>query len=91
MVTQNQKLFDDFLRVHTNFVINQEKHAAQFHDEGRDVLDIIRFWERKLCSGMEKGKNGQYSSKVAEKFWDESLFQSPLPENKLNPQMLMCL
>lgn len=71
MVTQNQKMFDDFLRIHNNFVINAEKHAAQFHDEGRDVLDMIRFWERKLCSGMEKGKNGQYSSKLAEKFWAE--------------------
>lgn len=71
MVSQNQKMFDDFLKTHNNFVADQKKHASDFHAQGRDVLDMIRFWERKLCSGMEKGVNSQYSSKLAEKFWNE--------------------
>lgn len=71
MVSQNQKMFDTFLATHNNFVMDQETYATQFHTEGRDVLDMIRFWERKLCSGMEKGNNSQYSSKLAEKFWEE--------------------
>jgi len=71
MITQNQKMFDAFALVHTNFVNDPEKYASQFHSEGIDVLDTIRFWERKLCSGMEKGHNGQYSIKLAEKFWGE--------------------
>jgi hypothetical protein len=32
---------------------------------------FIRFWERKLCSGMEKGNNSVYSNKLADKFWNE--------------------
>lgn len=71
MISQNQKMFDDFLAVHNNFILNEKKFADQFHSQGRDVLDMIRFWERKLCAGMEKGVNSQYSSKLAEKFWNE--------------------
>ena len=71
MIAQNQKMFDSFMTLHNNFALDPDKFAQQFHSEGLDVLDVIRFWERKLCSGMEKGKNSQYSSKLAEKFWDE--------------------
>ena len=71
MVTQNQKMFDDFKKLHDAYSLDKSKHEKAFHQEGRDVLDMIRFWERKLCSGMEKGTNSQYSSKLAEKFWDE--------------------
>jgi hypothetical protein len=73
MVEQNKDLFDRFLLTHTAFVQNMTDQKVQhkFHQEGRDVLDVIRFWERKLCAGMERGTNGQYSSKVAEKFWNE--------------------
>ncbi len=71
MITQNQKLFDDFKKVHDAFVKDREAHQAKFNQDGRDVLDMIRFWERKLCFGMEKGVNHQYSSRLAEKFWNE--------------------
>ncbi len=71
MVAQNQKMFDQFLEVHNNFLVDEKKYATQFHTLGRDVTDTIRFWERKLCSGMERGKNSQYSSKLAEKFWGQ--------------------
>lgn len=71
MITQNKKMFDDFKKVHDAFALDATKHQKTFHQEGRDVLDMIRFWERKLCSGMEKGTNSQYSSKLAEKFWGE--------------------
>ena len=71
MGAQNQKLFDSFATAHAAFVLDQTKHAQPFHTIGRDVLDMIRFWERKLCAGMERGTNSQYSSKLAEKFWGE--------------------
>ena len=71
MLLQNKKVFDQFLEVHNLFVADQKKNAPQFHSLGRDVTDIIRFWERKLCAGMERGNNSQYSSKLAEKFWGE--------------------
>lgn len=71
MTEKNAKLFDEFQAVHDNFVQNSEKHADEFHQVGRDVLDIMRDWERRLCSGMERGVNALYSQRVSEKFWQE--------------------
>lgn len=71
MLQQNQKDFADFLVLHTAFVAGDPKATESFHTKGRDIVDTIRFWERKLCAGMEKGINSQYSVKLAEKFWNE--------------------
>ena len=71
MTDQNEDLFNSFEKIHANFVLDEKKHADKFHLVGRDVVDIIRFWERKLCSGMERGNNSVYSDKLADKFWDE--------------------
>ncbi len=71
MREQNAELFDRFETVHHQFATDQS-NAEQFHTIGRDVTDCIRDWERRLCAGMERGANGQYSSKVAEKFWSEA-------------------
>lgn len=71
MLQQNKKDFDAFLLVHTAFVNGDPNATEAFHTQGRDIVDTIRFWERKLCAGMEKGINSQYSVKLAEKFWNE--------------------
>ena len=71
MIDQNKQLFSSFSEVHTRFSEDSDKHADSFHSLGRDVTDTIRFWERKLCAGMERGTNSQYSSILAEKFWTE--------------------
>lgn len=70
MMSKNEKLFADFKVIHDNFAQDEKKYASVFHREGRDVLDAIRSFERKLCAGMERTANGMYSNKVAEKFWD---------------------
>ena len=72
------KLFADFKKIHDAFQANPEENAERFHREGRDVLDVIRSFERKLCSGMERTNNSVYSDKVAEKFWDEVRKELPL-------------
>jgi hypothetical protein len=28
-------------------------------------------WEQRLCAGMERSKNGVYSMKLADKWWEE--------------------
>ncbi len=69
MVAENQSLFDKFQAIHDEFV-SSGKNEDAFHAVGRDVKDIMYFWERKLCQGMERGAHGVYSQKVADKFWD---------------------
>jgi len=69
MEEQNTALFDKFQKIHDEFAAEKLKKTDDFHNIGREVMDIMRFWERKLCQGMERGNNGVYSQKVSEKFW----------------------
>ncbi|MBP7740857.1 hypothetical protein KA089_01590 [Candidatus Woesebacteria bacterium] len=73
MTEQNKQLFDDFEVLNNEFAMNQKSRltATKFHKIGLEVVDIVRFWERKLCSGMERGNNSVYSDKLADKFWTE--------------------
>jgi hypothetical protein len=70
MEEQNQALFDQFQVVHDQFLADKS-NEENFHQVGRDVLDVIRDWERRLCSGMERGQFAGYSSKLSEKFWSK--------------------
>ncbi len=70
MVTQNQKLFTDFKVVHDQYVakeIDQQKYNAT----GMRIVDIIRDWDRRLCSAMGRGAFSKYSEQLSEKFWSE--------------------
>jgi hypothetical protein len=82
MMNQHGKLFADFKPIHDHYQENptDPKAAEAFHQEGRRVLDVARDWERRLCSGMERGKFSQYSVKLSEKFWDEIKKDLPLVE-----------
>jgi hypothetical protein len=73
MTNQNEKLFDNFEAINNEFAMNPRSRltATKFHKLGFEVVDVVRFWERKLCSGMERGSNSVYSDKLAEKFWNE--------------------
>lgn len=70
MVTHNQKLFTDFKVVHDQYVakeIDQQKYNAT----GMRIVDIIRDWDRRLCSAMGRGAFSKYSEQLSEKFWSE--------------------
>jgi hypothetical protein len=71
MTEQNKDLFDQFEIIHSAYVEDKKTNEKKFHKIGLDVVDIVRFWERKLCSGMERGNNAVYSDKLADKFWNE--------------------
>lgn len=71
MLSKNGELFKQFSQIHAGFVMDEKKWAEQFHAVGRDVLDVIRDWERRLCAGTEKGGYGQYSAGLSDKFWAE--------------------
>ena len=71
MSDEHQELFARFDAIHTGYLQNRRAFSAQFHTLGQEVVDIMRDWERRLCAGMERGSNGVFSSKVADKFWSE--------------------
>ena len=78
MQEQNQEVFADFFRVHQLYEIDSNKHEAEFHTTGQKLVDLMRDWDRRLCSAMGRGAFSQYSQKLSEKFWDEARKVYPL-------------
>lgn len=71
MMDENKELFDNFKCVHDAYVLNPQANQARFNDIGRDVVDVIREYERKLCGNMNSGAYGAFSQNLSQKFWDE--------------------
>jgi hypothetical protein len=71
MVQAHPQLFAEFKVIHDHYVQDRKAWSAAFHEKGAKVVEVIREYERRLCSAMERGNYAQYSSKVAEKFWNE--------------------
>lgn len=80
MMEQNAQLFAEFKTVHDGYQQDRKQWSARFHAQGQSVVEVIRDWERRLCSGMERGKNAAYSARLAEKFWTEIKNYLPLIE-----------
>ena len=72
MQEQNKELFAEFLQVHQDYEADQKKHGVEFHQVGQKVVDVIRDWDRRLCSAMGRGAFSKYSEKLSEKFWGEA-------------------
>lgn len=71
MLDANQAVFADFKKVHDAFATDPKTHQAEFNEKGEIIMEIIRDWEKKLCSRMEGGKNGVYSANLSEKFREQ--------------------
>ncbi len=71
MIADNQELFDTFKGIHDAYVLNPELNQAKFNDIGREVVDVIREYERRLCGNMNSGAYGAFSQNLSQKFWDE--------------------
>lgn len=71
MLVENKSVFDDFKLIHDQFVKDRMVYQEEFNRKGEIVVEIIRNWEKRLCSRMEGGKNGVYSANLSEKFWQE--------------------
>ena len=78
MQRNNEKILADFKILHDNYAQDKKMYSARFHKEGRDILDVMRSYERKLCAGMERGKNSAYSDQLAAKFWERIRKDFPL-------------
>jgi hypothetical protein len=71
MVTQNKELFDSFQKVHSNFIKEPKKWKTQFDELGRDVQDVVRDYENRLCRSSENSGYGRYTTELSVKFQQE--------------------
>lgn len=71
MINQHKAAFEDFKKVHDNFLVNPEKYRNEFNNKGRDIQDIIRRFENLLCGHSESSGYSKYSANLAEKFHQE--------------------
>lgn len=71
MIEQNKVAFEEFKKLHDNFVTDPKKYQEQFNREGYDIQDIIRKYENILCGKSENGGYGKFSANLAEKFHQE--------------------
>ncbi|KUK79434.1 MAG: hypothetical protein XD95_0386 [Microgenomates bacterium 39_7] len=70
MREKEPELFAEFEAVHQAYKDNGQKSQEEFNRVGGRVLEVIRDWDRRLCSAMGRTVYGQYSQQVSEKFWD---------------------
>lgn len=68
---QNNEAFVSFKKIHNLYQKEPDKWQEQFNSQGRDILDIIRRFEKQLCGKSENSGYGAFSGKLAEKFWGE--------------------
>ena len=71
MSDQHETLFLEFDKIHAGYLEDRKAWSGKFHTTGQHVVDIMRVYEQRLCAGMERSKNGVYSMKLADKWWDE--------------------
>ena len=60
-----------FMLLNQDYGQDKRKHKSLFDQEGKEVQEIVEEWTNKLCHQMEKGQNGAYSNKLADKFLAE--------------------
>lgn len=78
MYEQFGEQFADFKIVHDRYTLDRRTHQAEYNKLGAPIMEILRDSERRLCSGTEKGGYGQYSAKLADRYWEEIKKTFPL-------------
>lgn len=71
MLEDQKELFDQFTQIHDAYVLNPDANKAKFNELGREVTDVIREYERRLCAQMGKGMYSKFTQNLSEKFWGE--------------------
>lgn len=80
MISEHQEEFDKFRDIHAKYQLSSNSHQQEFNEFGKEILEIIREYEQRLCGGMERGQFGKFSDKVSEKFWSRIKKDFPLIE-----------
>ena len=78
MLDENKESFDSFARLHMEYSLDQNAKQEEFNQKGEKIMEIIRDYENRLCSGTERGMYNHYSAGLAEKFQNEVRSHFPL-------------
>lgn len=70
---ENKKLFQAFFLINNEYsdAKKRSKIEKQFQELGGKVKKLLLKGEDELCRHMEKSNHRLFSSKVADKYWDE--------------------
>ncbi|OGG09561.1 hypothetical protein A2154_01380 [Candidatus Gottesmanbacteria bacterium RBG_16_43_7] len=71
MLAENSDLFASFKNIHDAYAINPQMNQSKFNTIGREIIEVIRNYERILCGKTESGQYGKFSPKLSERFWQE--------------------
>lgn len=71
MMDENRELFDNFADIHREYMLNPGEWQKLLNEYGKEVVEIIRDYERKLCATSERGQYGKFSQNLSDKFWGE--------------------
>jgi len=69
MVDENMELFGQFQDIHDKYVLDPASWQIKYNAIGEKIVEIIREWDRRLCSHSERGVYSKYSAQLADKFW----------------------
>lgn len=71
MISSNQDLFTSFKEIHDLFAADKTTNREKFNEIGEKVVDVIRRYEKMLCSKTDSGGFGKYSFGLADKYWED--------------------
>ena len=54
MIDENKKLFDEFFRIHEEYIKNPNIVQEKFNFVGKQIQDVIHDYERRLCGKTER-------------------------------------
>lgn len=67
-----------FQVIHDKYMNDQKKWQDEFNRQGLQIMDILHGYEKQLCGKSERSGMGMYSSRLAEKFWEEVKKKLPM-------------
>ena len=71
MIKQNKEDFDAFKKLHDSYMKDPKKWQGKFNELGRNIQDIIRDYENRLCRQSEGAGNSKFTTALSEKFHAE--------------------
>jgi len=71
MLSENEKEFNGFRKIHGLYEEDPKKWKKDFDEEGQKILAIIRRYENQLCGKSENCGYGSFSANLSSRFWGE--------------------
>ncbi len=71
MMEKNKALFAEYCDLQAKYDGHPKKYAEELSEMQRKVLRVIKSTENGLCARTETTGRGNYSTALADKFWEE--------------------